>query len=125
MQPFKISDRQLTAFREDAERRYISSVASFLQSNVPEAAQDKPEALTAFVSSMVGKAREYGLSSQHDVAVYATTAYLLGENFENQFQNHFDAAHRILSSSLPGPDKAEWLEHAALSLLTSGERMQD
>jgi hypothetical protein len=121
MQPFKISDRQLAAFRENAERRYISSVASFLQSNVPEAAKDEPEALTAFVSSMVDKAKGYGLASQHDVAVYATTAYLLGENFEDQFEDHFDPAHRVLSSSLPGPDKAEWLEHAALSLLTSGE----
>jgi hypothetical protein len=121
MQPFKIGERQLTAFREDAEQRYVASVVAFLKDNVPEAAKDKPEALTAFVTAMVNRAKGYGLGTKRDAAIYVTTAYMLGENFED----HFEVAQKVLKSSLPGPDKAEWLQQATLSLLIPDERKQD
>jgi hypothetical protein len=122
MQPFKIGERQHTAFREDAERRYVASVADFLKENVPEAAKDKPEALRAFVAAMVKRAKEYGMATKRDAAVYVTTSYLLGENFEDDFE----VARQVLDSSLPSPDKAEWLQQATvLLLLNAGERKQD
>ena len=121
MQPFKIGERQHSAFREDAERRYVISVADFLKKNVAEAAKDKPEALNAFVAAMVKKAKGYGMDSKRDAAVYVTTSYLLGENFED----HFEVAHQVLGSSLPPSDKAEWLQQATvLLLLNAGERKQ-
>jgi hypothetical protein len=121
MQPFKIGERQHTAFREDAERRYVASVAEFLKSHVPEAAADKPEALHAFVAAMVKKAKGYGLATRNDAAVYVTTSYLLGEDFEE----HFEVAHKVLGSSLPAQEKAEWLQTATVILLNSGEGKQD
>jgi hypothetical protein len=122
MQPFKIGERQHTAFREDAERRYVASVADFLKKNVAEAAEDKPEALHAFVAAMVKRAKSYGMVTKPDAAVYVTTSYLLGENFED----HFKVAREVLDSSLPAPDKAEWLQQATvLLLLNAGERKQN
>jgi hypothetical protein len=121
MQPFKIGERQLTAFQEDAERRYVGSVVEFLKKNVPEAAEDKPEALHGFVAAMVNKAKGYGLANRHDAAVYVTTSYLLGENFEE----HFEVARTVLDSSLPSPKKVEWLQQATVFLLNSGEGKQD
>ncbi len=121
MHPFKIGERQHTAFREDAERRYVVSVAEFLKKNVPEAAEDKPEALHTFVAAMVKKARKYGMGSKRDAAVYVTTSYLLGENFED----HFVSAREVLASALPSEDKAQWLQEATvLLLLRTGERKQ-
>jgi hypothetical protein len=121
MQPFKIGERQLTAFREDAERRYVSSVVTFLKDNVPEAADDKPEALNAFVTAMVDKAKGYGLGTKRETAIYVTTAYLLGENFED----HFEVAQKVLKSSLPSLDKAEWLQQATMTLLSASTRSQE
>ncbi len=121
MQPFKIGERQHTAFREDAERRYVASVADFLRKNVAEAIKDEPEALLAFVAAMVKKARDYRMATRRDVAVYVTTSYLLGENFED----HFEVARQVLDSSLPSSDKAEWLQQATvLLLLNADERKQ-
>ena len=121
MQSFKIGERQLTAFRKDAEERFVASVAAFLKKNIPEAAEDKPEALTAFVSAMLKKAKAYGLMTRHDAAVYVTTSYLLGENFEE----HFQVAQTVFGSSLPPPSKVEWLQQATVALLNSGEGKQD
>lgn len=121
MQPFKIGERQHSAFREDAEQRYIASVAAFLKDNVPEAAKDKPETLNAFVSAMVKKAAGYSLATKREAAIYVTTCYLLGENFES----HFEVAQQVLNSSLPGPDKAEWLQHATIAILNSSGRKQE
>jgi hypothetical protein len=115
MRPFTIGQGQLAAFREDAERRYIAAVADFLKKNVPEAAEDDPQSLTAFVSAMVPKAKSYGLTTRRHAAIYVTTSYLLGEGFEE----HFDIAHRVLTSTHPAPDKVEWLQQATISLLNS------
>jgi ribosomal protein L17 len=112
MEPFKIGERQITAFQEDAERRYVTSVETFLKKNIPEAAEEKPEALTAFVTSMVNKAKEYGLTNKREAAVYVTTSYLLGENFEE----HLPDAQHVLRSPLSAPDKAEWLQQATLAV---------
>ena len=120
MQPFKIGEQQHEAFREDAERRYVASVAEFLTKNVPEAAADKPEVLNVFVAAMVKKAKGYGMNSQRDAAVYVTTSYLLGENFEEYLRD----ARQVLGSSLPPQDKAEWLQQATVLLFVQAERKQ-
>ena len=120
MQPFKIGERQLTAFREDAERRYVASVVTFLKKHIPEAADEKPETLSAFVSALVDKAKGYGLTTRREAAIYVITAYLLGDNFEAGFER----ARRVLSSSLSGAEKAEMLQRAAIELLNSAEGKQ-
>jgi hypothetical protein len=120
MQPFKIGERQISAFREDAESRYVDSVVTFLKSNIPKAAEDKPETLNAFVAAMVKKAKGYGLATQREAAIYVITAYLLGENFDESFER----GRRVLHSSLPGADKAEMLQRAAIELLDSAGRKQ-
>jgi ribosomal protein L17 len=113
MQPFTIGERQIAAFQEDAERRYVASVATFLKGRIPEAAEEKSEKLTAFVSAMVNKAKKYGLTSKRDAAVYVTTSYLLGENFEERFEE----VQRVLRSPAPGAEKSEWLQRAAVAIV--------
>jgi hypothetical protein len=112
MQLFTIGERQIAALQEDAERRYVASVAAFLKSRIPEAAEEQPEKLTAFVSAMVNKAKKYGLTSKRDAAIYVTASYLLGENFEERFEKVL----RVLRSQTPGPEKADWLQQAAVAI---------
>ena len=115
--PFVISNGQIGAFQEDARTRYVRSLVKFLQDEVPGAAGDGKEYLFEFTWSMINKAEGYGLKTQRDVAVYVTAAYLLGQDFED----HFHVAKQVLTSSLPGPDKANWLQNASVALIDSRE----
>jgi hypothetical protein len=120
MQLFKISGQQHAAFREDAERRYVVSVADFLRKNLPEAAADKPEALHGFVAAMVKKAKEYGMNTKRDAAFYVITARLLGEDFD---QNH-ERARRVLTAPLSGPEKSDLLQQVTVQHLDLAQRKQ-
>jgi hypothetical protein len=116
--PFMVTNGQIAAFKEDAETRYIRSLVKFLQDEVPGAAGDDNEELFRITKAMVRKAEAYGLGTKQDAAVYVTTAYLLGLDFEE----HFHVAKEILTSSLPGPDKARWLQDASIALIDSKGR---
>jgi hypothetical protein len=120
MQPFKISERTHTAFREDAERRYVASVVAFLKKNFPELAEEEPETLTGFVTAMVNKAKGYGLSTKRDAAFYVITARLLGQDFDEKHER----ASRVLASSLSGPEKADLLQRVTVEHLDSAGRTQ-
>jgi hypothetical protein len=85
---------------------------------VPGAAEDDSEYLFDITKKMVKKAVDYGLKTKRDAAVYVTTSYLLGQDFEE----HFHVAKEILTSSLPGMDKATWLQNAAVALINSKGR---
>jgi hypothetical protein len=112
----KIRSEQLLAFEEGVKTRYIRSLAEFIKTTVPEASGDSPEDLIRFVEGMVKRAQSYGMKSHRDAAIYVTTAYLLGENFEK----HFRIAEQVLNSALPAAVKAQWLKDAALVLIGSG-----
>jgi len=120
MQSFKISERTHTAFREDAERRYIASVVTFLKKNFPELADEETETLTGFVTAMVNKAKGYGLSTKRDAAFYVITGRLLGQDFDKKHER----ARRVLASSLSGPEKADLLQRVTVEHLDSAGRMQ-
>jgi hypothetical protein len=115
---FTITNGQMSAFEEDAETRYIRSLVKFLQDEVPGAAGDDSEELFGITKAMVKKAEGYGLRTKRDAAVYVTTTYLLGLDFEE----HFHVAKEILTSSLPSMDKATWLRDAAVALIDSKGR---
>jgi hypothetical protein len=115
---FKISHNQVSAFEKDAEEKYIRDLVKFLQDEVPGAAEDDSEKLFEFTRAMVKKAADYGLKTKRDAAIYVTTAYTLGLDFEEDFH----VAKEILTSSLPGMDKANWLQDAAVALIDSKGR---
>jgi hypothetical protein len=115
---FKITDNQISAFEKDAEERYIRDLVKFLQDEVPGAAEDDCKKLFEITKAMVKKAADYGLKTKRDAAIYVTTVYLLGLDFEE----HFHVAKEILTSSLPGMDKANWLQDAAVALIDSKGR---
>jgi hypothetical protein len=57
----------------------------FLHETFPDSL-DMPEGeLEAAVVRLVEKAQHYGMTDESSVAVYVTTAYLLGEHFDTQF----------------------------------------
>lgn len=116
--PFTITNGQVSVFQDDAEAGYIRSLVKFLQDEVPGAAGDDKEYLAGFTAAMVKKAVDYGLKTKKDAAVYVTSAYLLGQDFEEQFHD----AKKVLTSSLPGPDKANWLQNATVALIESKGR---
>lgn len=116
--PFTIGAGQLSAFKADAEARFVQSLVKFLQDEVPGAAEDDQEKLFNFTKAMVEKARGYGLTTKRDAAIYVTTAYLLGQDFEE----NLELAKEVLTSSLPGPDKASWLQDASIALIDSKGR---
>jgi|GEM_PF-6132027 hypothetical protein len=121
MQPFKIGERTHTAFREDAERRYIASVVAFLKKNFPELAEEEPEKLASFATAMVNKAKGYGLGTKRDAAFYVITARLLGQDFDEKHER----ARRVLAAPLPGPEKADLLQRVTVEHLDSAGRTQE
>jgi hypothetical protein len=108
----------MSAFQDDSEARYVLSLVKFLQDEVPGAAGDDAGYLVNFVKSMVKRAEGYELTTRRDVAVYVTTAYMLGEDFEE----HFHVAKEILTASLPGCEKASRLQTESLALIDSRGR---
>lgn len=81
----------------------------FLHETFPDSL-DMPEGeLEAAVERLMDKARHYGMTDESGIAVYVTTAYLLGEHFDTQFP----AAADILNddSHHHAGEKANRLEH--------------
>ncbi|MDR3752325.1 MAG: hypothetical protein P4K93_03140 [Terracidiphilus sp.] len=113
-----IRDDQFSTLQAEGGAGYIRSLVQFLRDEVPGTAEEDEKYLLDFVKAMVEKAKGYGLKTKRDAAVYVISAYMLGRDFEEDLQ----VAKRVLSSSLPGPDKAKWLQDATVSLIDSRGR---
>jgi hypothetical protein len=83
-------DAQSQAVREGFEDRLVE----FLCSEFPEAQREPPAELRAVVHEQAEKAVGYGIETEQHVAIYLTTAWLLGRNFDTEFP----AANEILTS---------------------------
>src|SRR5690348_6291570 len=90
-------DAQSKAVREGFEDRLVD----FLRSQFPDA-KDEPDAeLRSAVREQVDRALSYGLEAERPVATYLTTAWLLGQTFDDEFPG----AKEILTSKLHTPDE--------------------
>lgn len=114
-QPFTFSSAQLDLLGERIELQFIRSLARFLRAEVPGAGDETEASVLSFTQTMVAKAQDYGLLTKRDVAIYVASVCMLGIGFEE----HFRPAKTMLTSSLPGPDKAAWLQRATVALIDS------
>ncbi|MBD0255663.1 MAG: hypothetical protein ICV83_08075 [Cytophagales bacterium] len=86
---------------------FEARLVHFLHETFPDSLDMLEGELESTVEGLVEKARSYGIQDEASIAVYVTTAYLLGAQFDTQFP----AAAEILNErSYGGAEKAELLE---------------
>ena len=86
--------------------QFIERAIAFLYENFPESLDEDTDELTEAVGFLIEKAETYGLVTEQHAMTYITSAWLLGEDFDEEFP----AAQETLSSDQFTPDeKSEWL----------------
>jgi hypothetical protein len=104
---FRLRSETMHAFERDQHERFVDLVTAHLRQEFPDAEALPIEELRAGVVVQLQKAEEYGLETELEQAAYATSAWLLGEDFDARFP----AAEEVLSSpSLASEEKRQWLE---------------
>ena len=98
----RFSQEQLAAFGDDA---FAEQLTDFLRERFPDAAAQE----------QIDRGHSYGLHSQRQLAVYVTTAWLLGADFDTKFP----AAEEMLSSHRSGSAKQQWLSEFTQELFKS------
>ena len=97
----------MTAFQRDQQERFIGLVTAHLRKEFPDAEAMPPDELRTGVAAQLRKADTYGLETELEQATYATSAWLLGEDFDTRFP----AAEAVLTSTrLTSFEKCQWLE---------------
>jgi hypothetical protein len=96
---FKIRKEQMDAQSKAVREHYEDRLYDFLCEEFPEAKDDPPAELRAEIHRQVEKAKTYGLESEQDVALYLTSAWMLGKEFDTEFP----AANEILKSPMRSP----------------------
>lgn len=103
---FKISTQAYGQFADTAEATYIRKLAGFLRANVADMATEPDHTLLPQVAHVVRQARDFGFSSEQDVATFALTAALLGPDFTTNFAG----AREILEMKAPPARRAQLLQ---------------
>jgi hypothetical protein len=102
-----IRREQFSALAAPVGTEFVARLALLLQRHFEDARQAPPDQLRSDINRTIRRAQAYGLATERDAAAFVVTAFLLGENFDNEFP----AAQQVLTSPvLGGSDKAEWLE---------------
>jgi hypothetical protein len=101
-----IRNAQMEVFREYAFERYEEKLVNYLWHHLAEARTIPREELEVFVHEQVTKARFYQFSTERQIAVYVTTAWLLGGEFDVKF---WQASDQLNSAELSADEKIEWL----------------
>jgi len=102
----QIRKEQMQAFSKASLGRLEERVADFLQREFPDARALLRAELLPVIHEQVKQARSYCLETEHQISIYVTTAWLLGQDFNVEFPT----AHEKLSSTENTPDeKSEWL----------------
>lgn len=97
---------QMDAFSKAADAAFEKRVVDFLQGRFDDArAMPRPE-LTEGVRAQIARAGGYGLTTERQVAIYVTTAWILGIDFDTRMPYFRD----VLRAGAIDPDrKAEIL----------------
>ena len=103
----KLRPAQMRAFSQASEERFADRLVSFLQAQFPDAASEPRGQLKPAVIDQVTRARGHGFTTEAQLSVYVTTAWLLGPDFDTKLP----PVEEALASPLNTPqDKAAWLE---------------
>jgi|WetSurMetagenome_2_1015567.scaffolds.fasta_scaffold1063471_1 hypothetical protein len=104
---FKLRPETMHAFERDQHRRFVDQVSAHLRKEFPDAEALPGEELRSGVVVQLRKAEGYGLETELEQATYATSAWLLGDDFDTRFP----AAEAVLNSArLTSEEKRQWLE---------------
>lgn len=118
---FKIRGEHIDAQSKVVREGFEDRLVEFLRGQFPEA-KDEPDAeLRSAVHEQVERALGYGLQAERHVAMYLTTAWLLGQKFDDEFPG----AKEILTHALYTPDEkaerlAKWTERLFVALEEEG-----
>lgn len=113
-----ISNQAFAAFERESQANFITKACLALRSAIPSLADEPEPAFRQHVVSLVGQARGYGLKSNEEIAIYLTTAGLMGVDFVDRFRG----ARDILEGRENGGRKAELLESLTLAILEALEQ---
>jgi hypothetical protein len=102
-----IRKEQIDALQRATDRNYEIRLVYFLRNQFPDAELKTEASLVDGIGPQIVKARGYGLITEQQIAVYVTSAWLLGGDFDNAFP----AAKEMLNSSVMADHKSDWLEH--------------
>lgn len=110
-------DAQSKAVHEGFEDRLVA----FLRDQFPEAKSEPDDGLRRAVRGQVERALGYGLTAERHAAIYLTTAWMLGQKFDEEFPG----AREILTSELHAPAEkadrlAKWTERLFVALEEEG-----
>ncbi|HRI66252.1 MAG TPA: DUF4123 domain-containing protein [Polyangium sp.] len=102
----KLRPAQMRAFAQASDERFVDRTTLFLQSEFPDARKQSRGTLKMGVADQIAKARLHGFTTEIQLVTYVVTAWLLGENFDEEFP----AVKETLASPVMSPsDKATWL----------------
>ena len=96
----------LDAFAQGQESDFEERLVKFLRHNFDDAALEEKSKLLAGVRALVRQAGAYGIETEQDIAVFCTTAWLLGDDFPEEFPA---AGQALVNPEFSGHLKAEWL----------------
>ena len=108
----QISLRTLSTLQEAQERGFFERLSKLLRGTIPSLKDEPEDALHNQLHSLAMQARDFGLSSERAIGIYAVTAALLGTDFSIRFPG----AQSILLGQENGDRKAELLEFLTLHL---------
>ena len=108
----KISGKQMQGLTQHAEQAFHVRVLDFVRQHLPEYGQLADDSALAIIGALVRRARNYGLETEKQAAVFVLAAHFLGGDFD---MTNPDAAARLNDDSLSPKWKANWLEAFAIS----------
>lgn len=108
----KISRTQMQGLTDHSQRAFLQKVLDFISTHLPEYRQLPPDQALGILGALVGRARQYGLETERQAAVFVLAAHFLGGDFDVA---NPEAAIRLNDQSLSAKWKANWLEAFAIS----------
>jgi hypothetical protein len=99
--------------KDQSSGDFESRLVDFLHTKFPETKSEPAEEFKNAIHQQALNAQKYGLETEQDIAVYVTTAWLLGEHFDTEFP----AAQVELTSKASAQEKAQWLEDWTTKML--------
>ena len=112
----QITKEQMEVFSKEGLKEFEERIGDFIQTEFPDGEDIPREELMSAIHEQVVNARSYGLETERQIANYATTAWLLGQ----QFDTEFPAAKDVLTSlEYSSEDKSEWLAQWTESMFTT------
>ena len=114
----EISLKCFSALAAEEEEKFVSEASAALVNTIPSLASVPAAQLRGQVQALVSQARNFGINSEEDIAVYLATAGLMGLDFPDRFS----AAREILEGRESGARKAELLEGLTIAMLKALEQ---